>query len=579
MEESKEQNDNSLRFKYSIKERIVIALLSSFTFLFIYLIFGPIDIYLNNFDEYVFSLNDFIVPLLLIFFSFFIMMPTLIALFRGVGINITTSFIMAFIIYGYIDAFFINKLEFAGGDVSAEYTTYRAITMAVFFIVFQITLIASLLLRKKWKNVIIFLSVLFIGMNLTGLIADVLMVDVSKDKIQNTYVESKKGMLEVAQKENVIFFLFDRFDTDYYKEVIQDDPTFFDDLDGFTYYDNNITHYLRTFPSVAYMITGIEYTGKESPEEYLETCYKNSNFLSDLKENGYNINLYSDKHYTYVNGESLLEIADNIEPVSSIETKKYDIAEYLVELSLYRNFSYFLSLKMVYDTNNFTVSKLTNIKSEDGFYDDSDDVYYKELCENGLKISNNEKNYIFIHLNGSHTPYILDENCQKSDEATALSQTKGSFLIIKKYIDELKRLGLYDNSTIIISGDHGIPYSDSVPIYEWYNLKYIDEGPTVAMFFKPKNSNDKLKYSSAPVQSANIIPSIVQETGITTNIDYGYSINDIENGAKQNRTYYHMNHMNKKRKIRFDIYDVGDDAREINNWKYRETIETNYSWY
>lgn len=100
------------------------------------------------------------------------------------------------------------------------------------------------------------------------------------------------------------------------------------------------------------------------------------------------------------------------------------------------------------------------------------------------------------------------------------------------------------------------------------------------MFYKPRNSkSDKLEYSSAPIQSNNIIPSIINDAKIETNNDYSYSIEDIKSGAKQNRLYMHMVYRPKKRKIMFDVYDVGDDTTDLNNWKYRERIETNYTWY
>lgn len=571
---------NGLKFKYSMKEKALIISLSLFTFLFIYLIFGPIDIFANNCDEYIFSFGDFIGPLLLLFITFFMLLFVIMMFFKGMGINIITSLMLTFIIYGYIDGIFINNIEFPGGDVSGDISKYRVVTEVVFFILMEILLIVSLLSRKNWKKVIIFSSILFVGMNLSGLVADVVTNDINKEKIQGIYVESRKDILKVSEKENIIFIIFDRFDTDYYKEVIGKDPTFFDDLEGFTYYDNYITHYLRTFPSATYMVTNEEYKGEQSAEDYLATSYKQSKFLKDLKDNGYNIRLYGEKHYTYINAESMLGIVDNIEPIESIDSNGFDIAIYLSNLSFYRNFSYFISMQMIYDTNHGVVEKLSKINCEDGIYKTEDDVLYGELCENGLSFSGEDKNYIYIHLKGSHAPYNIDENCQKVEKSTPVEQTKGAFLAVKKYLNELKRLGVYDNSTIIITGDHGKPYTDIVPITEWEKEGYTKNGQTVAMFYKPRNSkNDKLEYSSAPVQSSNIIPSIVKDAKIATNNEYSYSIEDIENGAKQDRVYMHMVYRAKKRKIMFDVYDVLDDATDLNNWKFRERIETNYTWY
>ena len=98
-EEEKNKTKKEKKFRYTLKDRIIIALLSSFTFSFIYFIFGPIDIFKNNFDEYIFSLGDFIGPLLIIFLFFFILLFILIVIKRGPGLNISTSIILAFIVY------------------------------------------------------------------------------------------------------------------------------------------------------------------------------------------------------------------------------------------------------------------------------------------------------------------------------------------------------------------------------------------------------------------------------------------------------------------------------------------------
>ena len=95
----KNKAKNEIKFKYALKDRIIIALLSSFTFSFIYFIFGPIDIFKNNFDEYLFSLGDFIVPLLVIFLLSFIILFLIIVFRKGPGVNVATSIILTFIVY------------------------------------------------------------------------------------------------------------------------------------------------------------------------------------------------------------------------------------------------------------------------------------------------------------------------------------------------------------------------------------------------------------------------------------------------------------------------------------------------
>jgi len=71
--------------------------------------------------------------------------------------------------------------------------------------------------------------------------------------------------------------------------------------------------------------------------------------------------------------------------------------------------------------------------------------------------------FAYIHLHGSHTPYVMNEKAEPAAPGTssAIIQTKGCFHIVYEYLDQLKQLGMYENSTIIIFGDHGARKNDT----------------------------------------------------------------------------------------------------------------------
>ena len=60
-----------------------------------------------------------------------------------------------------------------------------------------------------------------------------------------------------------------------------------------------------------------------------------------------------------------------------------------------------------------------------------------------------------IHLFGLHYPCETDKNCNTKYGATKQETIDGLKLLIDTYIGELKRLNMYDNSTVIITADHG----------------------------------------------------------------------------------------------------------------------------
>ena len=55
---------------------------------------------------------------------------------------------------------------------------------------------------------------------------------------------------------------------------------------------------------------------------------------------------------------------------------------------------------------------------------------------------------------------IINENAEYVEEATLTQALRGDFKIIKTYIEQLKELGIYDNTTIIVTADHGYFYGE-----------------------------------------------------------------------------------------------------------------------
>ncbi len=57
-----------------------------------------------------------------------------------------------------------------------------------------------------------------------------------------------------------------------------------------------------------------------------------------------------------------------------------------------------------------------------------------------------------------HGPFILNRNLERprsKREENEIEQTRGAYQIVDAYIAELKRLGLYENTSIIVTADHG----------------------------------------------------------------------------------------------------------------------------
>ena len=102
-------------------------------------------------------------------------------------------------------------------------------------------------------------------------------------------------------------------------------------------------------------------------------------------------------------------------------------------------------------------------------YSLNDAVIYQRLMTQGLMATAEEPCFRFYHLGGVHSPYLLDRdlNYISDGSGTEEEQGLGTLHIISEYIKQLKSLGVYNQTTVIILADHGYhehSYMESCPL-------------------------------------------------------------------------------------------------------------------
>ena len=563
---------------YTLKERLIISILSAFTPVFVIMLFGPIDIFANNMNEMPFGFFDFfpgLLPYVLIVFIFF---TAYLPFIKSTLINFPSALLLILPVCGCFQMLVFGSTGEITGD-KAQFSTTRSVLITLFWVIVASALIiAAIVLKKKWKKVLIFITVLLVGMNGASLIADFMSNDVfGESGARYTHVLSEKDVYSLSSKENIVVLLVDRLDNYYIDHINKTDPGFVKELeqslDGFTYYKDTISTYGRTYPSVPYMLTGIKYLGQYPPSEYLNTAYKNSNFLNDLRSNGYSVNLYLQDYYTYTNGETFVGVADNVQKVTGYEMVDRMAAGYLLQYSLMRYVPQNITALSYAFTKRVFLHFAVRFDCEDGMYYSDDAGYYKELSTKGLSLTDKTaKNFTFLHLNGAHAPYNMDENGMPSEETDAIAQIKGCMRLVFEYVNQMKKLGVFDNSTIIVAGDHGFPVKD----YD----EYMKQPMTTGLFVKPRNApNGMMKYSSAQISHENLQAAIIEDAKISTKNDYGRSLFDIPEGEDTVRFYYKMNFENSSHDLSISKYKIVGKGNEFSNWKYDGLIKTEQDWY
>ena len=111
--------------------------------------------------------------------------------------------------------------------------------------------------------------------------------------LDTAFFISQKGMLELSSDNNTIVFVVDCLDTRDIQNFIDTDDSFIHKFEDFTFFSDCVSVSGYTYISIPFILTGQMYLNEQSISEYDAEIYQNSLLMETLRNNGYDIGLYS----------------------------------------------------------------------------------------------------------------------------------------------------------------------------------------------------------------------------------------------------------------------------------------------
>ncbi len=504
---------------------LIIALAFSFNICF----FAPLEFYYSNAFDLWFTI-DYILPIIIglgiIIF--------LIMLFLEKN-DIINKLMFALFVCLYIQGNFLNigYNVLNGSEINWKSMIFKGIVNTIVWIIIIIGILNCKVLKKEmvYRTFSSIISIFIMLIEIFTLIYIICYTyaysNSSNDVFDAPFYMDTSNIYNLSKEENIIVFVSDTFEATYMNEILEKYPDYKSKLKDFIYFDNATTTSLMTYSSMPTILTGVHPQVGKNLKENMNYCFENTNFYNVLKENNYDIELYTSLPLIPIKDD---EIIDNkIEKKLLVDTKsKIHLTELLYKCVLYRYMPHFLKKGFIVDTSEFNNVDSLNIQS---FYADNvDDVEFnKQLLTNGLESNQNNKQFKLYHLNGVHQPYCMTKYIQYDTSKEYLSldaeerrfnQAIASLKILLNYVEELKKANLYENTTIILLADHG-----------WENRYYVN------FMIKNSNSNSEFKISHAPISvDEDLIPTIMNIASKTKK--YGRDIWDYSENESRKRKVY-----------------------------------------
>lgn len=536
--------------------RLACALVVSAFTIFTIFVVAPYEIVASNTTDLIYGLSDIWSIIAFPALLGALVLALALSLLRGKGYQAALLVVFSIGVAAYVQALLLNgALPSADGN-AVPWSDYTAIMVGSSFV--WLCIIAAPLALSHWfgatcRGAAVVVSACLIivqGVGVASLFSTAPNV-ITADPEQSSVVETgerqitEEGLFEVAPRNNVIVLLLDMVDLKYFDSLLETDPSVKDRLDGFTYYSDTAGVMMPTLYSVPYLLSGQLPSPDESISEYVASRYDRSTFLPDISNAGYSIGLYSDSLLLDpASSQKSQEIADSIENYHPLEedTRSASLNEegalkVLLKCAMYRDMPWLMKPFFWFYTDEINQGMVNwSVDATGGGvpYTINDFNYYDKLKTIGLSVDDEGQKgaFKFIHLAGAHYPYTMDENVQNiGDNSTPERQTAGVFKIVDEYLDQLRNLGIYDDSTIIIMSDHGW----------WHQTQKLDYVSCPIMIAKPAASSSyasdgPLRISDVPASHLDFEATVIEAMGLDPS-EYGTSLFGLTNESRI-RDYY-----------------------------------------
>lgn len=558
--------------KQKIKKRILPSILIACAVPLMAFLSTPIDIFSGNYNEFVFSFSNFFGICFVYFLISSIILFTILIFLPNKGYRVVSALLLGVAFMMFIQSNFLNgNLTTLKGDGEGSVisTTWMVFDVIIWVAVIALFVVLSVISDKK--GIISTIGLILAAVVVcTQVVTPVFACITKRDMFLSANERAKKAdssfthmlltnknLTTVASEDNIFVFCVDKFDENWLEQIYDKKPDLFDSLKGFTWYQDHISRYGHTYPSIINMLTENEFVTENEPTrtEFLKKALQNTPSLDMLHNEGWNINIYSEKFYSYSDAFYMPSYIQNISVA-----KKYKVTNppllglNMVQLGLYRAMPFYLK-ELLIGVSSQTFSRA--IVESDGQgsneYRPANDVVDDWTDKQFTTV--NGKGFYFIHTQGLHDSYDADK---------LIPNFEINIKIINRYINYLKQQGLYENATIIITGDHG----NGTP----YNKTKLTNSVRTGMFIKPSGKGDgEMQISQAQTSHTQLWATILEEAGANGGADFGTNIMEVQEGVDQVRDFTWHTYNCKLVEFKYVIHG---SAREFDNWE--KTSETTF---
>ena len=319
-------------------KRLLDGLIPSFVLTLSFFFFSPLEMVAGSEDQILFTVGDVWLPL----FAFSLLTGAILALltslFKGRAHTDITAIMGACCFAAFAQTLFLNKGMPEATGISVDwndFTRRMLLNLAFWGLAIAVALWLAVRRRTFSRVLSVFVGVFLLLVQTVSLGTAVTATNNEKTDEQTVRM-TEAGLFSVSSKKNTIVFILDTFDTTDMLRVLQDDPTVLDPYTGFTLYKNSSGKMIPTRYAIPFLLSDTTPQVGQDFAEWYANPYANSSFLSDIKDAGYSVGIYSDDGSVH-NLDYIADETMNVKAVDHATINVKGAIKLLAQCGVYRS--------------------------------------------------------------------------------------------------------------------------------------------------------------------------------------------------------------------------------------------------
>jgi len=503
---------------------------------------GPHTIFANNVSEFAVAYGELAAPWLLrtvvLNWVVLFVLGCVLALMseRATRMYAAALFAAGLLLWGQGNLWNADYGVLAGQDLDLATNAWRAPYELAGW---GASLLISLVFFQPISRIAPFASLVFLGVQTAAIAAS----GGESDAAQRArWIEPPTAIYQFSAARNVIHVVLDEFQADVFNDIFQQDRAALDrQFAGFQYFSDHAGSFPTTSFSMPAMLAGQEYRNQKPAPEFIREAFKQSSVLENVSKAGYDVDAMSivptDSFEQWLGPET----APNWKgarfrirkPFVSREDYREVSARQLLELSSFRHVPHAAKVFSVDRPDSFywpIAMDRTESPAQVRRHEASNSAAFLEQFTGAMSVGRDRPVYKLLHVGVPHRPVVVDRGCRfigltEMSRQSYTEQSRCAIKLVAALLDRARALGIYDNSLIIVSSDHGTDLtplgfdgrSESlalIPGPSTVRLPAIASTAKAVMLIKLPNRTGPITISDAPTSHVDLPATILDALGV-----------------------------------------------------------------